>query len=192
MEEIQVNDEENLAEFMEKERPIWPKIPALCTVPDCKDLGKFSSFKDVTFHWREIHIETQNYYKCLHCKKSFSNRKHMKRHKTFHKGLQADIIEVTKKNEKFINPGDCVQYRLGCKLERNYLMEFQRYKARDDRKKETERLNKLYEKPIEGFEHQVCRDERIVERNGQFYKDTNMWDSTQRRKRMKLSEPTYI
>ena len=38
----------------------------------------------------------------------------------------------------------------------------------------------------EDTKHKLCRDERVVERTGVLYKDSNMWDSPSKRKRVKF------
>ena len=36
--------------------------------------------------------------------------------------------------------------------------------------------------------HKLRRDERVVERNSVLYKDSNMWDSSSKRKRVKFEK----
>ena len=55
------------------------------------------------------------------------------------------------------------------------------------RKNDAERwsANLLYVSE-EDKSHKLCRDEPVIEQNGVLYKDSNMWDSPSKRKRIKF------
>lgn len=66
----------------------------------------------------------------------------MTSHRQFHKEVEPNIITVTEENKMYLNPGDYTPYKLGSKLERNYLKEVQRYMARERKRKEEKRDRK--------------------------------------------------
>lgn len=188
--DISISNEDEEAEFLKKDRPLWPRIPSYCTVPICRSKGLICSWKDFLIHWRNTHCVTTTHFKCINCKCLFSNRDHMKSHKKrskCNKGQNVVITEVIKKNELYVDPMGYLPYQLGSKEQRNDIKDFQRYKAKEKRRLESARRDILHPEPVEGVRHQLCRDERVVERGGALYKDTNMWDSPHKRKRVRLT-----
>ena len=65
----------------------------------------------------------------------------------------------------------------------------QRRIASETRQRETEEKMDDFSK-IPYFGDSACRDERVVEREGQLYKDTQLLDAPSRRKRVKFSDQT--
>ena len=84
------------------------------------------------------------------------------------------------KNEEFINPQDSLPYQLGSKEKREEMRTIQRYSASQKRKADLAvKENDFSKIPYCG--DGICRDERVVERNGQLYRDTNLWDKQSKR-----------
>ena len=173
-------DEHN--QFLQQERPYWPMVPTQCTVPVCRIFGPFSSFKDFQEHWSKKHTEVSSFYKCQSCGKKFSNNKHAKAHtkSKIHKGQSITIKYMELKNEEFINPQDSLPYQLGSKEKREEMRTIQRYSASQKRKADLEVKENDFSK-ILYYGDGICRDERVVERNGQLYRDTNLWDKQSKR-----------
>ena len=83
MAQLEVNiDPQEEATFFQTQRPLWPFVLFVCTVPCCQTSRKFSSFRDFTDHWRQRHSEFISHYKCQACGKLFANNKHAKSHTT--------------------------------------------------------------------------------------------------------------
>ena len=173
-------DEHN--QFLQQERPYWPMVPTQCTVPVCRIFGPFSSFKDFQEHWSKKHTEVSSFYKCQSCGKKFSNNKHAKAHtkSKIHKGQSITIKYMELKNEEFINPQDSLPYQLGSKEKREEMRTIQRYSASQKRKADLAVKENDFSK-IPYYGDGIYRDERVVERNGQLYRDTNLWDKLSKR-----------
>ena len=157
-------------------------VPTQCTVPVCRIFGPFSSFKDFQEHWSKKHTEVSSFYKCQSCGKKFSNNKHAKAHtkSRIHKGQSITIKYMELKNEEFINPQDSLPYQLGSKEKREEMRTIQRCSASQKRKADLAvKENDFSKIPYHG--DGICRDERVVERNGQLYRDTNLWDKQSKR-----------
>lgn len=185
--EISVSDNEGEAAFMEKERPLWPQTPSLCTVPKCQKIGLMCSFKDFQDHWNIFHNEMKYHYKCIACRRLFANNKHAKAHtkSRIHKGQSITIKYVTEKNDSYIDPITFLPYQLGSKENRSDMREIQRDIARDNRRKLAENAKDV-NIPYSG--RNVNRDERVVERQGELYLDSGLWNSPSRRKRTRYSK----
>lgn len=189
--EINLDDVGGENEFLEKERPLWPFTSSPCVVPECvREGSKFSSFNDFKRHWRLIHKPVSTHFKCMNCGRLFANKYHAKSHgkSKFHSGQTIDIKEVNVNNSAYIDSTDYLPYQLGSKEDRANMRIVQRQIARDNRRKEIAERNELYPESTEEVKYQLCRDERVVERQGRLFKDTNMWDSPKKRKRIKLSK----
>ena len=105
----------------------------------------------------------------------------------FHSGQDVQFETITTSNDQFIDPGDILPYKLGSPHYRSEMRKTQRNKQSLQRKMDAERWRaKLPDITEEYTKHKLCRDERVVERNGVLYKDSNMWDSPSKRKRLKF------
>ena len=95
---------------------------------------------------------------------------------------------MEKTNELYIDPQDKLPYQLGTAEYRTDMRKLQREMAKVKRKMDADMWASAHqEQYTEEVSHHVCRDERVVERNGVIFKDTNMWDSPRRRKRIRLN-----
>ncbi|MEW8547656.1 MAG: hypothetical protein AB2693_29460 [Candidatus Thiodiazotropha sp.] len=190
MAELEVSiDPQEEATFFQNHRPLWPFVPSVCTVPSCLELGKFSSFRDFRDHWHEKHNEFISHYKCQACGKLFSNNKHAKSHTKarIHKGQTVTIKYIQDKNNFYIDSMDFLPYQLGSKEDQENSRSTQRHIAREKRRREQLEQKEDFSK-IPYFGDGICRDERVVERNGQLYRDTNLWSKKESdRKRIKLA-----
>ena len=188
MAEVLQSIENEVADFLRHERPLWPQAPTACTVPSCGD-QKYSSFKDFMKHWSKIHHQSDTVFKCKLCRRTYGSTKHKKSHSKskFHSGQDVQFETITTSNDQFINPGDILPYKLGSPHYRSEMRKTQRNKQSLQRKMDAERWSaKLPDISEEDTKHKLCRDERVVERNGVLYKDSNMWDSPSKRKRVKF------
>ena len=185
--ELKVDEaEEN--EFVQKERPYWPFIPSPCTVPVCQGFGKFSSYRDFREHWTRKHTKELSHYICQECGKKFANNKHAKAHtkSRIHKGKTITIKYVQEPNTEFINPWDTLPYQLGDKEDRANMITIQRHRLAEERREMNKRKIDVSKIPYVG--DSVCRDERVVEREGRLYKDTGLWGPPEKRKRIPLMD----
>lgn len=191
MEEVKLTVNEEVDEFLQNERPLWPYAPTACVVTECDPARQYSSFRDFMDHWKDKHIDTKTYYKCLNCRQLYGTNKHKKAHEKskLHKGETVKMELITKSNDKFIAPKGKLPYQLGSKGFRSNMRELQKQMAKAKRKLDAAEwsVNQQSDYSPEELTHQVCRDERIVERQGVLYKDTNLWDSPRRRKRVKIN-----
>ena len=184
MAEIDIHlDENEESTFQERERPYWPFIPFLCTVPVCKMYGVFSSFRDFGEHWIKKHSSERSYYKCQGCSQCFSDNRHAKSHtkSRIHKGQSITIKFLKETNNEYIDPKDNLPYQLGDTEDRANMRTIQRHYAREQRKREMAEKENDFSK-VSYFGQGICRDERVVERDGQLYRDTNLWSKSKRRR----------
>ena len=79
-------------------------------------------------------------------------------------------------------------YQLGDKEDQETTNTLQRRLAREKRQRELlDRKDGLSQIPY--YEDGICRDERVVERHGQLYRDINLWSNNEQdRKRVKLTQ----
>ena len=115
MADISMGIEEEVAEFIRNERPLWPQTATSCPVQQCRDGHKFSSFNDFIIHWREMHHETDTRYKCKLCKRSYGTLKHKKSHEKSkcHTGQTVEFETIKIQNPRYIDPKDELPYKLG-------------------------------------------------------------------------------
>ena len=140
-------------------------------------------------HWSIIHYESDTVYKCKLCRRTYGTIKHKKSHakSKFHHGQNVEFETVIKPNEQFIDPGDILPYQLGSPSFCSEMRKTQGSIQSIQRKIDAERLSaNLPHMSEEDKSHKLCRDERVVERNGVLYNDNNMWDSPSKRKRVKF------
>ena len=78
------------------------------------------------------------------------------------------------KNEEFINPQDSLPNQLGTKEKREEMRTMQRYSASQKRKADLAVKENDFSK-IPYYGDGICRDERVVERNGQLYRETPIY-----------------
>lgn len=186
--EVKLNDE-GVNDFMEQERPLWPCIPSYCTVPICQRFGKLSTFNVFRDHWTEKHSQELPSYKCQGCGKRFRNTKHARAHLQgkIHKGQTVTIKYVKTPNDTYIDPRGILPYRFGSKEERTQMLSLQRQNVRAQRQQEMNEMQDNYSN-IPFYGENVCRDERVVERGGRLYRDTNLWQAPEHRRRIPLSD----
>ena len=177
--------DETSEEFIRNERPLWPYVASSCVVPECDQTVKFSSFRDFLDHWRDRHIATSTHYKCSNCKRLFANMKHAKGHtkSRCHKGQTITLKHITEKNENYMDPAGHLPYKLGSKEDRANMRTVQRHLASEERKRLTAKRDQSI---VISSGDGICRDERVVDRNGTLFRDSNMWDTPNKRKRTKL------
>ena len=177
--EIALHDEAGEAEFLGKERPLWPCIPSVCTVPVCSHFGKLSTFNVFRDHWTQKHCKHLSHYKCQGCGKRFRNTKHVRSHlkSKVHKGQTVTIKYVQTHNDEYINPRGILPYQLGTQEQRRRMLAFQREVARQQRQHEILQAKDDFSK-IPYYGENVCRDERVV----------NLWHSAGHRRRVPLSD----
>ena len=187
--EIELHDEAGEKGFKNQERPLWPCVPSYCTVPICERFGKLSTFNVFRDHWTEKHNEQIPSYKCHGCGKRFRNTKHARAHLKgkLHKGQTVTIKYIKTPNDAFIDPREILPYRLGSKEERQDMLAYQRETARRQRQHELSQMEHQYSH-IPYYGENVCRDERVVERMGRLYRDTNLWQAPNHRRRIPLSD----
>ncbi|MCG8044658.1 MAG: hypothetical protein N0E48_03060 [Candidatus Thiodiazotropha endolucinida] len=190
MEEISIAAKDNeVTDFLKHERPLWPQAPTSCTVAECDQTRAYSSFRDFMDHWKSVHTETDSSYKCKICRRLYGTIKHKKAHEKTecHSGQHVEFETIVKPNINYIDPKDKLPYQLGTKEFRNDMRKVQRELASAKRKVDALEWQRRHsELSVEEVKHHVCRDERIVERHGKVYKDTNMWESPSKRKRIRL------
>ena len=195
MAQLEVNiDPQEEATFFHHQRPLWPFVPSFCTVPCCQTFRKFSSFRDFRDHWHQKHSEFISHYKCQACGKLFANNKHANSHTKarVHKDQTVTIKYIKEKNSGYINPGEYLPYQLGDKEDQENTKTLQRRLAREKRQRELSDHK-------DDFSHisyngdGICRDERVVERHRQLYRDTNLWSKNEQdRKRVKLTQNNNV
>ena len=111
--------------------------------------------------------------------------KHAKGHtkSRCHKGQTITLKYISEKNENYIDPAGYLPYELGSKEDRANMRTVQRHLASEERKQLTaERDQSIVIPSGDG----ICRDERVVDRNGTLFRDSNMWDTSNKRKWTKL------
>lgn len=190
MAELILEEDEQVNRFLKHERPMWPQIATPCVVSACGDVRKYSSFRDFMDHWRDVYFKTKTYYKCQNCRRLFATKKHQKAHEksSYHHSENVTFDQIEKPNESFVDPADKLPYQLGSREFRTNMRQAQRELSSAKRKLDaiewaSARTEQCTDEEIS---HQLCRDERVVGRNGILYKDTNLWDSPRRRKRTRL------
>ena len=95
-----------------KKCPIWPDIPTLCQVDECKNSEPFKTFNDYVSHWTSFHKETSCMYQCSLCSKQLESRKDIKDHRqTIHTGKEVFFPVVSVPNCQYIDPKGIVPFR---------------------------------------------------------------------------------
>ena len=112
-------------------------------------------------------------------------RSHLK--SKVHKGQTVTIKYVQTPNDEYINPRGILPYQLGMQEQRRRMLAFQREVARQQRQHEMLQAKDDFSK-IPYYGENVCRDERVVERHGQLFRDTNLWHSAGYRRRVPLGD----
>ena len=169
MAEVVLCIEEEVADFLRHEHPLWPQAPTACPVSSCCDDQRYSSFRDFMEHWSIIHHESDTVNKCKLCRRTYGTMKHKKSHakSKFHHGRNVQFVTVIKPNEQFIDPGDMIPYQLGSPSYRSEMRKTQRSIQSLQRKIDAERWSaNLPHVSEEDKSHKLCRDECVVERNG--------------------------
>lgn len=188
---VQLSEPKTVEEFLKNDRPLWPQIPTACPVTQCDQTKKFQRFSDFMEHWKNIHNETCTIFKCKLCKKLFATVKHKKSHEkcNFHKGQSVQFEIIDKGNDAYVDPKGILPYQIGTPTFRKDMRQLQRELQSTQRKLDAlEWQSKTTELSEEETRYHICRDERVVERNGVVFKDTNMWSPPSRRKRIRLSK----
>ena len=178
--ELDVASDERM-QFQYESRPVWPNQPTPCPVEAC-GMRPFNSFKLFIAHWKDRHEPEKLTIMCS-CGRKFSIRKHLKCHlktETHH----VEIPPKNLRNPNFIDPGDHLAFQYGTKEDRENMKVFQRQAAAEKRKRDVENCKEIQNLLVPQSSQIVCRDECIKERGGQLVKDTNLWDSPRRRKRI--------
>lgn len=184
MASIDVNVPENeMKDFDYENRPVWPRVPTPCPVTVCGP-QKFYSFKTFINHWKCCHQEHKLVNICS-CGRKFAMRKHLKAHLKLyanHSESEAQCLP----NPSYINPYDCMPYQYGTAEDRESMKIVQRQLESKRRREEADKFKDVRHLLYSSSQNNVCRDEIVKLRDGQVVKDTNMWDSPKRRKRVKL------
>ena len=94
-----------------KDMPVWPGIPALCPVPACAHLGKFTKFQKFQDHWWKVHVYEKEIVSCRVCKRRILGS-NLKKH-THGGRFRIDEVRVKKKviNEGYIDPLNIKPYQ---------------------------------------------------------------------------------
>ena len=96
---------------MKSKRPVWPGIPTLCQVDECKNSKPYETFNDYVSHWKLIHEETHIYYQCSLCNQQLESKKHVKHHKqSKHAGKKVFFPVVSVPNCHYIDPKHVLQF----------------------------------------------------------------------------------
>ena len=172
MAEVVISIEEEVAEFLRHEHPLWLQAPTACLVSSSCDDRRYSSFRDFMDHWSIIHHESDTVYKCKLCRRTHGTIKHKKSHAKykFHHGQNKQFETVIKPNEQFIDPEDIIPYQLGSSSYRSEMRKTQLSIQSVQRKIDAERWSaNLPHVSEEDKSHKMCRDERVVERNAVLY-----------------------
>lgn len=188
---LDVSESSAITEFLKNERPLWPQIPTPCPVSECTNNKNYERFNDFMEHWKNIHNSVNTVYRCKLCKQLFGTMKHKKSHSQSrnHQGQKVEFEVIDKINEQYIDPKGTLPYQIGTPTFRKEMRELQRRKESLKRKVQAiEWEANTTELPESETRFHICRDERVVLRNGEIYKDTHMWSPPSRRKRVKLSE----
>ena len=188
MAQLELSIEDEVGDFLRKERPLWPQAPTPCPVASCSKERKYSSFRDFMDHWSEIHHKMNTVYKCMSCRKLFATVKHKKAHTKakIHQGQSVTFETVSKTNELYKDPGDTLPFKLGSAPFRHEMRQHQRRLQSLQRRIDANKWkNTRPDIPEEEKAFRLCRDERVVERKGVLYKDTNLWASPSKMKREK-------
>ena len=179
--ELELHAPDNEVSLFSKEnRPVWPRISSPCLVAAC-GMKHYDSFKEFLNHWKSVHEEHKTLKACS-CGKLFATTKHLKTH------LKVAINhcsakDKTVKNTGFISPGDILPYQLGTKDDRNDMKVLQRHLAKQKREEQVNKSKAQSSVLCQNTGQNVCRDERVVERDGTLYKDTNLWADRARQRR---------
>ena len=97
-----VPDRQELLQFHQEEginlagkgelRNQWCALGIENEVPECKPLGKFSSFRKYKGHWTNMQRSTKPFYECTICRKQFASHSKGKGHLKTHR--ERGILEV--------------------------------------------------------------------------------------------------
>ena len=87
-------------------------------------------------------------------------------------------------NDEYIDPHDSLPYQYGNVEDRKNIKDIQKHIASELRKAEADKFKDKGHILAPSTSRNNCKDEIIKERNGKVVKDTNLWDSPQRRKRV--------
>lgn len=172
---------EEVCQFDYENRPIWPRVPTPCTVPNCGPV-EYTNFKTFITHWNKVHQSTKLVYVCS-CKRRFATRKHINCHLKTEKGhTESDSQKL--QNPEFRDPGDNLPYQYGTLSDRTLMKEVQKHQASKRRRAEADKFKDIRPILCSGSHKNVCRDEIVKERGGKLVKDTNLWDNPKRRRRV--------
>lgn len=169
------------SEFMYQHRPVWPRIPTPCPVESCQPNTLYRNFKDFITHWKKFHTEYNKVYVCS-CGKFFATKKHEKHHLNMFRNHESQA-DRTIKNENYTSPGEVLPYQYGNAEDRQNMKDIQRQIASNKRKLEVEKYSEARHLLCSTSGENVCRDERVLPRDGRLVKDTNLWDNPKRRRR---------
>ena len=113
----------------------------------------------------------------------FSDNRNAKSHtkSRIHKGQSITIKFLKETNDEYIDPKGNLPCQLGDTEDRANMRTIQRHHAREQRKREMAEKENDFSK-VSYFGQGICRDERVVERDGQLYRDTNLWSKSKRRR----------
>ena len=167
--------------FDYENRPVWPRVPTPCTVPECGPT-QYNSFKTFISHWIKVHHQMHKVYVCS-CKRQFATRKHIKSHLKSEKDHHEEESQILH-NIHYRDPQDKLPYQFGTFEDRNEMKTLQKHLARKRRQDEAEKFKDARDILCSTSTNNVCRDEIVKERGGKLVKDTNLWDSLKRRKRV--------
>lgn len=114
-------------EVIRPTQPIFHPNGQYCVVKRCSSMVKYHSLRDLITHWKFVHNEYKEMYKCKPCRKMFSCKNKVKRHlDSFHK-IKTDqdrcIISVFVPNEDYIPPADAVIPRNGSAEENEEILQ---------------------------------------------------------------------
>lgn len=172
---------EETERFNYENRPVWPRVPTPCTVAECGPTH-YNSFKSFIAHWIKMHHQIHRLYVCS-CKRHFATRKHIKCHLKHEKDHRETESQM-RPNCNYRDPGDKLPYQLGTVEDRNDMKILQKHLARKRRQEEADKFKGARDILCSSSRNNVCRDEAVKEREGRLVKDTNLWDSPKRRKRI--------
>lgn len=177
--DLKVSEEERL-KFNFENRPVWPRVPTPCPVPECENKS-YSTFKEFLIHWKQTHEKAKTVYMCS-CGKMFANMKHVKAHLKILTGHT--FSQKVLPNKTYIDAKEILPYQFGTKQDRDDMKEVQKSIASRKRKDEADKFMDARRVLCSISTSNICRDERVVERQGRLMKDTNLWDRPELRKRI--------
>ena len=174
--------EEEATTFNYENRPIWPRVPTPCNIPAC-GTTLYTNFKSYIIHWKKIHEPKHVLYICS-CGRRFETRKHINSHlkkEKSHSEMESQLV----RNWNFVDTENIPPYQYGTAADRQNMKEVQKFLASKRRREEAEKFRDV--SSLLCNEHSsriICRDEIVKERGRKIVKDTNMWDSPNKRRRI--------